>query len=203
MKREEFSQKIGNFWFYYKWYLLGGLLLFGALTVAINSCQKKENPDLYVLYARDTAPDPLQVEGLEGWLGTLTEDVNGDDKTTAMVVATSTIDQWNGSDSSAMLVQVNSGSAVLYLLNDATYETLHNNGVLQDLSSLGDSPYLEGDRFRLSASGALGNITEFPQEGQNFYLCMRKVEGTTFEGKPKYETQQRLAKEVIGKLIAT
>ncbi len=203
MKREDLSKRIANLWYYYKWYLLGGLLLICALAIAIQSCQKRQNADLFVLYARDTSPDALQVQELENWFGGMTEDVNGDGEPTAQVLATATTDQWTGANSSAMLVQVNSGSAVLYLLSEANYETLHNNGMLMDLSALGlQSPYLEKDRFDLSQSGKLSGIAGFSMESGSYYLCIRKVEGTTFEGKTNYETQLELAEKMLKTLTA-
>lgn len=203
MKWETIRKKCANFWYYYKWYVLGGLLLLCALAVAINSCVNRARPDLYVLFARNDSPDSMQLLELEQWFGNLAEDVNKDGEKSASVIATATVDQWTGNNSSAMLVQVNSGSAVLYLLSEQNYETLHQNGILQELDFIeGESAWLEGDRYRLSASGVLDSITGFTQEKQEYYLCLRRVEGTSFEGNEKYETQQALAREVIRKLVA-
>lgn len=197
------KQKIANFWYYYKWYVLSGVLLLAALAGAINSCRVRVKPDLYVMYALDTVPNAVQLQELEQWFSGMTTDENGDGETTATILATATVDQWNGGNSSAMLVQVNAGNAVLYLLNSETYEILHNNGVLQQLDfPEGESAYIEGDRYRLSASGELSVLESFSGADQEVYLCIRRVAGTTFEGKEKYLTQERLAKELLQKLVS-
>lgn len=193
-------EKLGNFWYYYKWYVIGGVLLVITLIVGIRSCSLKTKPDLYVLFAVDESPNAYLVAETEAWLGGMTEDVNGDGETTAQLLTTSTTDQWNGYNSAAMLVQANSGQAVLYILTDDTYATMHENGVLQELS--GESAYLEGDRYLLTDSGVLEAVPGFAEEEQSYYLCIRKVEGTTFEGKEHYAAQERLAKELLEKLIA-
>ena len=197
-----FKEKLANFWYYYKWYTLGGVLLLGALAVAIHSCAARVKPDLYVLYALDTVPNTAQLQELESWFGANTTDENEDGETTARVLATSTVDQWNGGASGAMLVQVNSGDAILYLLNSDTYEILHNNEILQPLDFLeGESPYLEQDRYCLSASGRLGVLSSFSGADQQVYLCIRRVADTTFQEKEKYLAQERLAKALLQKLV--
>ncbi|MBQ6823665.1 MAG: hypothetical protein IJP27_03340 [Clostridia bacterium] len=198
-------EKIENFWYYYKWYVIGGIVLLITLIVGVRSCTLKKNPDLYVLYAVDTSPNALVVEELGAWLGTMTEDLNEDGETTAKVMATTTIDQWNGYNTAAMLVQANSGQAVLYILTENTYKTLSENGMLQQLS--GESPYLQGDRYALSASGVLDAVPGIAYETETgesptYYLAIRKVAGTTHEGKQDYMDQERLAKAMLQKLIA-
>ena len=192
---KETREKLENFWYYYKWYVVGGVFVLLALIVGIHSCSVKPNPDLYVLFTADHSPNPLLVEETEEWLGTLTQDVNGDEKTSARVMATSTIDQWNGYNTAAMLVQVNSGKAVLYIMTDATYKILHENGMLQTLE--GESANLQGDRYDLTASGVLKASPGFAEEEQSYYLGIRRVEGTTFEGKEHYLQQEKLAKALL------
>ena len=196
---KETREKLENFWYYYKWYVIGGALVLMALIVGIHSCSVKPNPDHYVLYAVDHSPNALLVEETEEWLGTLTRDVNGDGKTSARLMATTTTDQWNGYNTAAMLVQANSGKAVLYIMTEATYKIMSENGMLQPLE--GESPYLQGDRYDLMASGVLEAVPGFAEETQNYYLGIRKVEGTTFEGKEHYIQQEELAKEMLASLI--
>jgi hypothetical protein len=199
LEKEQLRAKLENFWYYYKWYVLGGVLLLLTLIVGVRSCSLKTKPDLYVLFAVDKSPNALLVAETEQWLGSMVEDTNGDGEATAKLLSVSTVDQWNGYNSAAMMVQVNSGQAVLYILTDKTYATLHENGVLQQLS--GESPYLEGDRYCLTASGVLEEVPAFTKEEQNYYLCIRKVDGTTVGKKTEYKTQERLAKGVLQQLI--
>ena len=199
MEQQAIRKKIENFWYYYKWYVLGGVLLLCALLVAIGSCVNKKATDLYVMTAGKVAPNALQSHELEEWFAGM---IGKEDEKIAQVISVATTDQWSGTDSTAMLVQVNSGKMVLYLLRESTYEILHENGVLQDLSFAGESPYLDGDRYLLSKSGALKELESFSEAEEDYYLCIRKVEGTTFADKPHYQQQEAYAKEILKKIIS-
>jgi len=97
---------------------------------------------------------------------------------------------------------VNSGEAILYVLTDETYKILHENGVLEDLSALSaESEFLDGDRYLLSASGALDDLEYFKNDKTSYYLAMRKVQGTTLQDSSKHQEQARMAKTVLNYLI--
>ncbi len=198
MEQMTFRQKAENFWYYYKWYVIGGALLLCALLVAIGSCAQKQKTDLYVMTAGKVAPNALQSHELEEWLAGM---IDEEGEKSAQVISVATMDQWSGTNSTAMLVQVNSGKMVLYLLQEGTYKILHDNKVLQDLSFAGESPYLDGDRYLLSESGALNDLESFSAEEEDYYLCIRKVEGTSMAGNAHYKQQEAYAKEILQKLI--
>ncbi len=195
------KKKIENFWFYYKWYVIGFIFLAVVTVVGIRSCNRKVSPDLYLLYARDVTGPSMQQTELEAWLGKMSDDLNEDGEKTASVLTTVTNDQWNSVTSSALLVQVNSGDAVLYLLTEKNYNLLHQNNVLQDLSDLGESAYLKDDRYCITKSGVLEALPTFTGE-QELFLCLRKIEGTTHEQKAGIEKQEQLAKKVIMEIIS-
>jgi hypothetical protein len=200
MDWETIGKKAENFWYYYKWYVLGGVFLVLTLLIGIHSCKAKPNPDLHLLYIRDETPNAAQTAELEEWMSSMVDDINEDGEKTARILAFSRSNMWNGDDSAALVVQVNSGDAVLYMMSEIAYNTLHENGVLQDLSAF-DSPYIQGDRYLLSDAGVLQEMPGFIEEDAKFYLCMRKVEGTSAEGDAHYEAQQALAKTVIQRMI--
>ncbi len=200
MDWEKIGKKLENFWFYYKWYVIGGVFLLLTLLIGIHSCNGRVRPDLYLLYVRDETPNAAQTAELETWFSALAEDIDEDGVKTAKALSISRSNMWNGDDSSAMVVQVNTGDAVLYMITETTYNTLHANGVLQDLSAF-DSPHIDGDRYLLTASGVMETIPGFAEEQATFYLCMRKVKGTSAEGDAHYEAQQKQAKAVLEKII--
>ncbi len=201
MDQVALRKKLENFWYYYKWHTLGGLFLLVTALVAVHSCRMRVNPDLYLLYMRDETPIASQTAELEGWLSAMVEDINEDGEKTARVMSYSRSNMWNGDDSAAMVVQVNAGDAVLYLVSETTYNTLHQNGVLQDLSAMGDSPYLEGDRYKITDSGVLKELEYFESDTDRLYLCMRKVAGTSFEKEPRYLAQQEQGQRVLKQII--
>lgn len=200
MDWEVIGKKLENFWFYYKWYVIGGIFLVLTLLVGIHSCNKRVDPDLYVLYVCDETPNAAKTAELEAWYAAMTSDRDEDGEKTAKVLPIARSNMWNGDDAAAMVVQVNSGDAVLYMVSETTYNTLHTNEVLQDLSSF-ESPYIEGDRYKLTESGVLQEIPGFIEDDATFYLCLRKVDGTAAEGDVHYEGQQKLAKSVLQSII--
>ena len=117
MDQVALRKKLENFWYYYKWHTLGGLFLIATALVAIHSCRMRVNPDLYLLYMRDETPIASQTAELETWLGAMVEDINEDGEKTVRVMSYSRSNMWNGDDSAAMVVQVNAGDAVLYLVS--------------------------------------------------------------------------------------
>lgn len=192
-------KKIENLWFYHKWKMVGALFVLAALFVGIKSCVEKPAPDLFVLFAHDKSVNALQTRELDEWFEKQLKAVD-EDAWEVTVISTANTDQWTGYNSAAMLTQINNGEGILYLLTDDTYQLLHDNGILQDLAPyVGESRYLDGDRYHLSASGAL-DTGGFLQDDDQYYLCLRKMEGTTFEGVEKYEDQYELAKKLLKNL---
>lgn len=200
MDKKDLRIKFENFWYYYKWYVVGGVLLVLCLLVGIRSCNRRINPDLQVLFAADKSANSQLVAEMETWLSGMTEDVNGDGETIARVLTTVTLDQWSGNNTAALVVQATTGDAILYILTDETYAVLHENGLLQPLT--GESPYLDGDRYLLRESGALKSVPAFEgEEIKDYYLCIRKVEGSNLEGSARHIQQEKLAKSVLKQLI--
>lgn len=199
MTKEEFRKKAENFWYYYKWYVVGAIILILTLLVGIRSCNRKVHADLHVLFAADRSPNSILVAEMQDWLASMTPDVNQDGEAVARVMTTATIDQWSGNNTAAMVVQATTGEAVLYFLTDETYKILHDNGMLQTLP--GESPYMEGDRYLLKKSGALDAVPVYAEEEEEIYLCIRKVAGTNLDGSERHIKQEELAKSILKRLI--
>ncbi len=200
MDKKLLREKTENFWYYYKWYVVGGVLLVLCLLVGIRSCNRRIDPDLHVLFAADKSANSLLVAEMEKWFAGMTEDVNGDGEILARVMTTATVDQWSGNNTAALVVQATTGDAILYILTDETYAIMHENELLQPLP--GESPYIDGDRYLLRQSGALAAVPSIEAEQlKNYYLCIRKVEGSNLEGSQKHKIQERLAKSVLEHLI--
>ncbi len=176
--------------------MIGGVIGVIVLLVGIRSCGAKEKADFNLLYARDTSHNPVQVQALEDWLTPQVPDVDANGEQTVRVFTSANNDQFNGYDPSAMLVQVNSGQAILYLVSEEIYGTLHKNNVLQSLDFLGTHPMVEGDR--LNATDLLKTVEGW-NEDTTFYLCLRKVAGTTLQDKAHCLEQEKIAKELLTK----
>lgn len=71
-------KKIENFWYYYKWYVLGAAFIIGSISfLMINSAQKPD-PDLTVCYIGHSTSQFGAEEMLDEKLAPYLTDVNGD-----------------------------------------------------------------------------------------------------------------------------
>ena len=71
-------KKIENFWYYYKWYVLGAVFIIGSISfLMINSAQKPD-PDLTVCYIGHSTSQFGAEEMLDEKLAPYLTDVNGD-----------------------------------------------------------------------------------------------------------------------------
>ncbi len=59
------KEKLKTFWFYYKWYIVSGLILLVVATALITQCATKEDKDLYVYYAGPSYFSPEMQDKME------------------------------------------------------------------------------------------------------------------------------------------
>lgn len=139
VKNLSFSEKIRHIWFYYKWFILFGLVVLGFLIVCLTQCAGKKEPDATVMYAGPTVISSHYTDAIEGAFAEIMEkDYNGngtksvdfmsiqlltDDEKAALSKA---IGSLNGNDTNEMMFynQNASGTAVIYLIDEAIYPSL-------------------------------------------------------------------------------
>ena len=179
-------KKIENFWYYYKNYLLIALVLLISVIVGIVSCTGKGKYDISVLYMTHEYVD--MTGQLDMLFSGYTDDFNGDGLENAQVITinygtTLKEAQSAGATRSANLA---AGKNVLFLVDEQNYNELKAGGFLQDISHLGQSPYLETDRFDAKASGLLSSIEGFTKTESNYYLCVRTFDSERAKTDSKY-----------------
>ena len=74
-------KKIENFWYYYKWYVLGAVFIIGSLSFLMYDSARKPDPDLTVCYIGNSASQLGAEDALNERLADLLTDVNGDGQT--------------------------------------------------------------------------------------------------------------------------
>lgn len=80
------SQKLQNFWYYNKWFLLIGVFLIIMLTITISQCASRENFDYQiVLFSYDTYM-PAETEVIKRELSEYGEDLNGDGEVKVQII---------------------------------------------------------------------------------------------------------------------
>ena len=73
--------KLLNFWYYYKYYVLGAVMAILVLAIALNSCFNRKDYDVNVLYVTHGYSDTFyQGDELISVFDTYAPDINGDGK---------------------------------------------------------------------------------------------------------------------------
>lgn len=195
------TKKLENFWYYYKNYLIIGLVLIVSIIVGIVSCVGKGTYDINVLYMTHEYVD--MTGQLDMLFSNYADDFNGDGLQNAQVITinygtTLKEAQSAGATRSANLA---SGKNILFLVDEQNYNELKAGGFLQDISHLGSSQYLEGDRFDAKASGLLSSIEGFSKTESNYYLCVRTFDAerakTDSKYAKKYDDAYALIKNIL------
>ncbi len=195
------KKKIENLWYYYKNYLIIGCLFIIAAIIGIVSCANRGTYDVNVLYMTHEYID--MTGQLDMLFSNYVDDFNGDGLENAQVITinygtTLKEAQSAGASRSANLA---SGKNILFLVDEQNYNELKSGGFLQDISHLGSSPYLEGDRFDAKNSGLLLTIEGFSKTKSNYYLCVQTFDEqrakTDTDYAQKYEAAYAVIKNIL------
>lgn len=192
------KEKLENFWYYYKWYVLAGVLAVIMLFVTIGSCAEKEDYDVTVLYMTHSYVD---IDGeMDPLLSEFADDHNGDGKVNTRIIPISygTTHKESQSAGATRAAQLATGEFVLFLLDEQNYTELKDNGFLMDISHLGESSRLDGDRF--DATELLYNIDGFKNTEQKFYFCIRVYDESKAKEQSNYDERYEIAYDFIEKL---
>lgn len=81
-----FSQKADNFWYHYKWYVIGLLALVFSIAFMMVQCMNKEKHDLEIVYFSYTATVDTQTEKIAEYFEKYAEDIDGDGKANIQVI---------------------------------------------------------------------------------------------------------------------
>ena len=203
-----FRRNVENFWYYHKWHVLAGILIICIMAVGIHSCVTKERVDLYVLYVVSGSYSTQTNEALAQKLEKYADDVDGDGEKNIQIITVafsetlSRSDQSQSSELSRFVGQVASGPALLYLFDDANYDAFDEASVdiLADISTLGESEYLEHYRYNVRANGFLDDVEGFSATDKTYYFGMRISEGIP-EDDSRYP-QIAQGESVLRKIIA-
>ena len=183
------SSKLENVWYYYKYYILGGILALVVLAIAIGSCAKRGKYDVNVLYMTHEYVDVNRQ--LDPLFDNYAKDVNGDGKANTQVITISygtTLKEMQ-SAGAARSANLAAGKNVLFLCDEQNYNELKAGGFLMDLSELGESQYLSGDKFDASSSGMLDSIEGMKNSKSNYYFCIRTYDEKKMQTDGNYGAQ--------------
>lgn len=165
---------IDDYWYYYKWYVIGGLFLLFALIVAITGTVTQEKYDTSVIWAMRGYVEQPYLDAMEEELEKYCDDLDGNGEVNVRVILityTSDGGMLNGdvelSMQQKLVTQLSVGEVYMVIADEISYEGYMTKlGAFEDL----DDDYPENEKI----------------DGYKYYL-----KDTVF-------TQNELLKQVVG-----
>lgn len=169
------KKKLENFWFYYKWWVLGGVLLVIFASVMINDIVNKEKYDCAVVLVTHDSLSVEQTAAIDGALDALVADSDGDGSPNVSIISISGYLQENnaysyGSDMQ-FTVYMQGDENNVWIIDTFTKEYLEESGVFNDAFT-GEAVSLDG----------LFSETPGLEDTEGYWLVTRhKLESTAQE----------------------
>ncbi len=133
------GDKIKNFWFYYKYFLLVGAFLAIMLGIAVAQCAGREDYDAEIILYTYHTYTPNQIEAIEVELEKYGEDINGDGEVNYQVLDCSyaekgtLYDQISAKETKLTVNVTSNDKALLYITDAKSHKKLvdsnRNNGI--------------------------------------------------------------------------
>ena len=127
-----FSQKMVNFWFYNKWFVLGGLFLALTLGIAVHQCATREKFDTEVVLLTYESYTGGQLDAIERQLEQYGVDINGDGEVNVQIIDCSyteneSIDLQNAKRQKLTANLASNENALLFLTSEETFKYLEDS----------------------------------------------------------------------------
>ncbi len=128
---KSFSEKLQNFWFYNKFFVLGAIFLAVVLGVGIKQCAGREKFDTEVVLYTYYTYTPDQINAIELELEKYGEDINGDGKVNYQIIdcaydKETLFDQRNAKGSKLNANITSNDKAILYITDAETFKQLQD-----------------------------------------------------------------------------
>lgn len=200
MTKEQFKQKLENFWYYYKIHTIVAIFLLVSVAIIIKQCSSRVVPDLNVIIAvKSITVSHEQADSISNTLSKLTEDVNKDGR---KVVNCELLDMSTDNPQAESAYQMKftaelaSSNTALYITDDSFF------------SQVGDQEGLFYNLKRYNLPNGytvkLSKLPDFkkgglPSELGDLNLSMRKLEGPSLEkaSVPYYKNSENVFKKLL------
>ncbi len=202
-RKYSWKERISNFFYHNKWWL-GIAVVFGSLAgFLIYDTVTQVKPDVVLMMVTEDYEMSLRTEEICTLMEAYMTDLNGDGKITADIYyipanpeTLQSASDYNQGNSSKLIVQLQSATAVLVMSDPVSDESIRADAILEDLSlRYPDNPQVEGYRFYLGdafleAIGYEGSCNE------GLYLGIRTPK-ETFDSIEKMEENYNAALPVL------
>ena len=125
---ETTTDKIKNFWFYYKWYIFAFVVIFAALIFLVKQCTDVVENDYVVILNSTEYVSDIQIAEIEDKIKKYAVDVNGDGEVNLFVMNCSRSDSagadpsFNNAQATKFQTQLLDGKARIFIMNEKLFE---------------------------------------------------------------------------------
>lgn len=197
IKPQTFEEKRKNFWFHYKWHIIGISFIVIAITVMLVQCMKREKSDLQIVYFSYEVCLETQIEKVEKYIEKYATDIDGDGKVNVKIVNCSfaqdgEIQFRNDTLTKVQTQIIGNKHALLYIMDKQAFEYL--NGVVEEGVFEGEEIIFEESFFEKTETEEYGRLPK----GLGMYL--RRINGTIFEDDNQAKLIHKESKNIIEKI---
>lgn len=196
---EEKKKKWDNFWYYYKYHVLGGVFALFCLFIFIRDLWTRVDYDYTVGFLGEYSLSEEDSESLQKWFEENGEDLNGDGEVQVQIADYPLPDGETGSDpqffvanQTKFMADIQEGTSMLFFLNEGNYERFKKMDVFP------------ADREQVQVKDCEGfRQTGNPISIQDMVVSMRLISedskmAADEEKQNYYKASEKLLKKFIG-----
>lgn len=178
---EKIKSLFNNYWYYYKWYVIGGLFLLFALIIVVTQSVTREKYDASVIWAMHGYVDQPYVQELEKELEKYCEDMDGNGEVNVRVTLVTFTSEGGMPNSNVefsmqqkLITQLSAGDVYIIVSDEITYESYLSrlNAFEKIEDSYPDNPHIDGYKYYLKDTVFTRNETLSKVIGEDTFMIM-------------------------------
>jgi len=176
---------VSNYWYYYKWYVIGGLFLLFALIVLLMQSVTIEKYDASVIWAMKGYVDTPYLQEMEKELEKYCEDIDGNGEVNVRVILVTYTSDGGMPNSDVefsmqqkLVTQLSAGDVYIVISDETAYENhISKLNAFEDLEdSYPDNPNVDGYKYYLRDTVFTQNETLSKAIGEDTFMIMGSEE---------------------------
>lgn len=125
------EEKASNFWYYYRWWVVGIAFLIIVLAICVKQCVSRVNYDLSITIFTSSPVGDDDAKEVAAYFEALCDDVNGDGEVHVQIFNCSFVNGGNrqvllANNSKVQAIIATENNAMLFITDDDTFEYLNN-----------------------------------------------------------------------------
>lgn len=196
-----FKDKIKNYWYYYRVHTIVGLLIAAVFAVLVAQCASNEKYDYSVTLYMSKPMTETITNIIAEELSEFGSDLNGDGKISVQIIDCSygENDNIRMNQVAKLQARLTLPESMLFITDEVCYKNLDEMGLFDKLDILPDK---DGQAMNLNTTSVGQAIDQAVGQYMpaDFYISLRRIEGTAIEGKTGAEDYRQDAYTLLEKL---